>query len=120
MQPGLLVTCLVQQLDDKLGVHVHTVTVAVAGDTAVDARVVQLAEQQPLCLCYSAHRHLHTCTDRCLQLVEQSLRLCHGAHSHLHTHTDRCLQLVEQLDPDSLVKSSNANADVSAPCCSLC
>ena len=81
MQPGLLVTCLVQQLDDKLGVHVHTVTVAVAGDTAIDARVVQLAEQQPLCLCYSAHRHLHTCTDRCLQLVEQ-------------------------LDPDSLVKSS--------------
>jgi hypothetical protein len=39
---------LVKQLDDKLGVHVHTVTVAVSGNTPVDARVMKLAEQQPL------------------------------------------------------------------------
>ncbi len=39
---------LVKQLDDKLVVHVHPVTVAIAGNTTVDARVPQLAEQQPL------------------------------------------------------------------------
>lgn len=39
---------LVKQLTDELVVHVHTVTVAIAGNTAVDARVLQLAEQQPL------------------------------------------------------------------------
>ena len=39
---------LVKQLDDELVFHVQPVTVAIAGNTVVDARVLQLAEQHPL------------------------------------------------------------------------
>lgn len=51
-------TDLVKQLGDKLVVHAHLVTVAVASHTAVDSRVGQLAEQQALLLHDSADSHL--------------------------------------------------------------
>lgn len=51
---------LVKQLGDKLAAHVHTVTVAIPCDTAVDTWVRQLSEQQTLWLHHSAHGHLHT------------------------------------------------------------
>lgn len=47
LRPAMLMY-LVKQLTDEFVVHVHTVTVAIAGNTAVDAWVLQLAEQQPL------------------------------------------------------------------------
>ena len=66
-------TYLVKQLGDELAAHVHTVTVAVPCDTAVDTWVRQLTEQQTLWLHHSAHGHLH--------MFNLDLSFCEAIHA---------------------------------------
>lgn len=51
-------TYLVKQPSHKRCPHLDRVSIAIASHTVVDARVGQLAEQQPLCLCHSCHSDL--------------------------------------------------------------